>query len=101
MSERTVKKVYEDEDFSVVLEEWSSILFLHCYVDNYSKSVKKKMLDIFEELKQACFYNGWEELYSYTPNGKFARMLPGAEKIDSFKQGDVEYEVFEWVLKQQ
>lgn len=99
MSDRQTRTVYEDEDFSVVLEERCSILFLHCYVDNYSKSVKKKMLDVFEELKQAAFYNGWGELYSYTPNGKFARLLPGAEKIDSFEEGGTEYEVFEWVLQ--
>lgn len=89
--------LYKDENFNAVLEEKDSILFLHCEVDNFSKSVFKQMQVVLEEIKVACLSHGWEELFSYTPNPKFGKML-GGEKIDEFEYMNKHYEVLRWEL---
>lgn len=92
------KDLYEDENFKVVLEEKDSILFLHCYVENFSKSVLKQMYSVMDELKIACTYYGWDAIHSYTPNPKFGKML-GGFKIDEFDCMGKHYEVLRWELQ--
>lgn len=94
-----IKEVYKDENFKVLVEEREEILFLHCYVDQFSKSVLKQMWAVLEELKEACRYYGWDAIHSYTPNPKFGKML-GGFKIDEFDAAGEHYEVLRWELEQ-
>lgn len=95
-----VKEIYCDENFDVQVEEREGMLFLHCEVENFSKSVLKQMKAVMEEIKLACFYNGWNQIFSYTPNPKFGRLM-GGKKIDEFTVSGKHYEVMVWELEQQ
>lgn len=93
-----VIEIYSDENFDVKVEEQEGIMFLHCDVENFNKSVLKQMKAVMEEIKVAAFCHGWDEIFSYTPNPKFAKML-GGESIDSFRTNNQDYEVMRWALE--
>ena len=90
-------EIYDDGDFNVKVEEQDGIMFLHCDVENFNKTVLKNMRTVFEEIKVAAAYFGWEEIFSYTPNPKFAKIL-GGESINSFEVCGKTYEVMKWEL---
>lgn len=92
-----VQEIYQDENFEVKVEEKEGILFLHCEVENFNKSVLKQMKVVMEEIKLACTAYGWTQIFSYTPNPKFGRLM-GGESIDKFTHLDKEYEVIVWEL---
>jgi len=98
MSESTIKEAYKDEDFTVELEEVEGVLFFHCYVDNFNKTVMKRMYEVFALIKEYSFMHGWDAIHSYTSNPKFAMKLEGAFKIDEFEIEDTTFEVIRWEL---
>jgi len=90
-------EIYNDGNFTVQVEEQEGIMFLHCQAEEFSKSIWKQMKVVMEEIKLASAAHGWEEMFTYTRNGKFARLL-GAEPIDKFELRGEEYEVMRWPL---
>ena len=99
MAMSNIKTVYKDENFSVIKEEAHGLCFFHCYVDNFNKSILKHMREVWEDVKKASKEEGWIVIHSYTPNPKFAMLLPGAKKINEFEAHGKEYEVIEWELE--
>jgi len=90
-------EIYNDGNFEVQAEEKDGIVFLHCQASEFNKSVWKTMKAVMEEIKVASSFHGWDEIFTYTRNGKFARLL-GAEPIDTFELCGEEYEVMKWSL---
>ena len=93
-----IVEVYSDEDFQVEVEERDGILFLHCEVEKYNKTVKKRMQEVFQDIKDACVFFGWDAIHAYTPNPKFSKLMEGGFTIDTFSRGGVDYEVIRWEL---
>lgn len=101
MEMSNVETVYKDDNFSVVKEEAYGVCFFHCYVDHFNKSVLKTMREVWEDIKEEARKDGWRVIHSYTPNPKFANLLPGAKKINEFEAQGKSYEVIEWDLEHQ
>lgn len=97
--ERVIQNIYEDEDFSVKVECVDCIPFVHIDVENYNKSIRKRILLQFEELRKALFAHGWDRAYSYTRNKKFRKIVPNGEVINTFNYDGETYEVVKWELK--
>lgn len=88
--------IYEDEDFRVQGEVMEDLFYMHVDVSNYSKSVRKKMNSVWSDIQEEVWMNGWEHIFSYNTNIKFAKMFGWKEvaKVDGAG------EVYAWALKQ-
>lgn len=94
---------YEDEDVKGTLELFvdkggDNALFIHCDVYRWSKSSLKKFREEFKVLKKEAVKNGFDALYAYTENPKWAKMVEKCEKIGQFTKDGKYYEVLEWQL---
>lgn len=94
-----IETVYKDEDFEVVKEIAYGICFYHCYVNKFNKTILKKMKGVWEEVKKGAAEEGWPQIHSYTPNPKFAMLLPGAKKVNEFEAEGQHFEVIRWELE--
>jgi len=92
--------LYEDEDIRFTGEVIHKDFYIHVSVFNYSKSVKKKIAEIWNVISEEVFLAGWDYILSYNTNVKFAKMF-GFEYFKSIQYEDVEYEVYKWELKPQ
>tara|TARA_R100000687_G_C6447263_1_gene163436 strand:+ start:2034 stop:2336 length:303 start_codon:yes stop_codon:yes gene_type:complete len=100
MSEsRKIVSIYKDVDFEVVKEEVPEACFFHCYVTNFNKTVLKRMREVWESIKREAYAEGWPQIHSYTPNPKFAMLLPGAKKVNEFEAEGQHFEVIRWELE--
>lgn len=77
------------------------VLFLHCTVNEYSKSVLKRtrerVWDVMEEIRQ----DGYGELFALTQNRRFAQFVDGDfTTLDRLEQDGKTFEVLVWDLTQ-
>lgn len=89
--------IYEDDDFVVRGEVLLDNPFIHVSVHNYNKSVRKRMLSVWCDIKQELWTNGWDFVFSHSTNAKFARLFGG----NRLEAADLPGEMFIWELKQQ
>lgn len=87
--------IYEDEDFRVQGETLAGQFFIHVDAHNYSKSVRKKMDLVWKDIKEEAWLNGWDFIFSYNTNTKFAKLFGGQKVIDD----DLPGEMCVWALK--
>ncbi len=96
-----VKTILDEDDFRVDLELEGEYLFVHCHIKTWAPSVLKKLRLGFNELKQMAYLEGYDNLYTYTGNNRWCKLLD-----DNFKHiSDItvlgqDYEVLGWGLKQ-
>lgn len=85
---------YQDEDFSVYVEDSTVGWILHCYVNNWTKSVYEKMLKVLVVIQENA---PRKELYAFSNNDKLTKFchLFGMEVIDEVytKEGDFKGEL--------
>ena len=91
-------KYYEDEGFTLLVEQVEDKLYIHCSVHKYKLSVIKKIYSVFNTLKVEIKQLGINMLCAVTENEKFAHMFGGVT-INSVNFGNKEYKVIEWDLK--
>ena len=72
--------IYEDEDFRVQGEVMEDLFYMHVDVSNYNRSVRKKMNSVWSDIQEEVWMNGWEHIFSYNTNSKFAKMF-GWEEV--------------------
>jgi hypothetical protein len=90
---------YKDENFCLQWEYWKEDkVLLHCTVDNWNLSVFKKGLQVFGELQDLLVKENVFEIWTFTPNPKFARLLGGKYVSEGIYENK-EYEVYKWDLK--
>lgn len=87
--------IYEDEDFRVQGETLAGQFFIHVDAYNYKKSVRKKMGLVWDDIKEETWLNGWDFIFSYNTNAKFAKLF-GGEKVVA---EDLPGEMYSWALK--
>ena len=87
--------IYEDEDFRVQGEVMEDLFYMHVDVSNYNKLVKKKMDSVWADIQEEVWLHGWEHIFSYNTNSKFAKLF-GWEKIASVLGAG---EVYAWALR--
>lgn len=91
------QEVYSGNDnYIMSIEDVDSYLFVHIDVHNWSPSILKLIRCDFEELKLDAYGNGYDNIFSYTSNPKFAKLVDGSCKYaDSIDDG---VEVLYWEL---
>ena len=87
--------IYEDEDFRVQGEVMEDLFYMHVDVSNYNRSVRKKMNSVWSDIQEEVWMNGWEHIFSYNTNSKFAKMF-GWERVASVLGAG---EVYAWALR--
>lgn len=71
-----MQQVYIDNDYyRVVLEDCDSYLFVHVDVFKWSPSVLKMMKCDWEELKYDAYMNGYDNIFTYTQNMKYSKLI--------------------------
>lgn len=93
--------LYDDGNIVVSAEESSGMVFLHCTVEEYSKSVHLYLKDLFKEVKEVFYLNGHDEVFAYATEkpAKFVKKLGDYEVVTTFEHLDKEYEVLRWDLR--
>lgn len=86
--------LYKDEDFCVEGEVMEDLFYMHVNVSRYGKSIKKKMDSVWADIQEEVWLHGWEQIFSYNTNSKFAKMF-GWKKIASVEGAG---EVYVWDL---
>lgn len=87
--------LYEDVNFKVQGELLDGHFFMHVDVSHYNKSVRKKMLSVWEDIKEEVWLNGWNFIFGYNTNAKFAKLF-GWKKVE--EDGAPE-RMYVWALK--
>lgn len=88
----------ETEDFLAKAEVIDNILFLHCDVKRNTVSSLKSVREGFSILKEEAYLHGWDEMYTYTQNGRWVRLI-GGQYQQTVIVNDKEYEVYKWEVK--
>lgn len=82
-------------NFTIYTEKIEGELHVHCNVKKWSPSVLKRLYVEFVMLRADAISDGYEEMFSISPNPKFCELF-GAESLGTYK----DYEVMRWDLKQ-
>lgn len=89
------KKVYyQDEDILVWLENIEEQIFLHLVVTNMTKAVVRKIREKWGEVAIKAWTAGYSELFVYTRDERFVKLIGGADYIGPAE----DYGVYKWDL---
>lgn len=86
----------ETDDYRIWLEDINDQLFIHVAIYNPSKSVIQQIKEGWAELMIDCYFDGYEDVFTYTKDSRIIKMIGGATKIGEHKG----YEVWKWELRQ-
>jgi len=90
--------IYKDQNFKLSLEEEQGEQFVHVEIYKATKTILEHILWEFAKLKAKLYYEGYENIYTYTKDKRLFRIF-GAEDIGSFSDPNgKEYRVGRWVL---
>lgn len=91
--------VYEDDDFALEEQIEQGVVFIHLLVYRFNKTVLKKMQGMFQVLKGTYKEDGYGEIFAFTPDPKFCRLIdPSAKTIESGVVRGKKMEVLVWDL---
>lgn len=85
---------YEDNDIRVWTENINDQAFIHVGIFNMTKNVLGKIKEKWGELIISLYFEGYENVYTYTKDNRIIKLIGGAEYIDTAG----EYEVWKWDL---
>lgn len=90
---------FEDDDIEISLMELGGHLFAHIVFFNAKKSSVKKAREVWDEIKDKCFWLGYEQINAYTKDLRVIKLFEGWEHLGSFEhETEGKYEVARWVL---
>ena len=84
--------LYEDEDFCVTGETIDEHIYVHVSAYKYSKAIKIKMASVWNDMCEEVWLSGWDRIFSYNTNEKFAKLFGG-------KLVDKDLRMYVWELK--
>lgn len=73
--------IYEDDDFSIIGEIHEDLIFVHCTCYNYSKTILKRIREVFKEFKSVVWDIGECCLFSVTDNLKFLNKVDPSYRV--------------------
>jgi hypothetical protein len=91
------KTIHEEAPFRLSYEEEQGELFIHVEIYEAKKSVLERILWEFAKFKAWAYFQGYEEIYSYTKDNRLFRIF-GAEEVGEFVLKNEKYKVGKWVL---
>lgn len=90
---------FENDDFTLSLEEANGELYVHLALDHVSKTSINEVRRVWEEIKYECFWLGYENIYSYTSDMRVVKLFEGWSPIGKVNYNETEYEIVRWELK--
>lgn len=90
--------LYQDDSCKLEAEVVSRVAYLHCEVTNWKLSTARKLYSALKTFLDSCEERDIVQVYTITPNPRFAEMYGGRFCGYVTYQGK-EYEVFKWALK--
>lgn len=93
------KEFYSDDDLTITLEEADGNLMAHATIHSANKHSIKQLLEIWEEIKSRAYWQGYEEIYTYSNDPRMFDIVKGGEEIGEFEKDGVKYKVWKWDLK--
>lgn len=91
LNRRTYK---ETDDFRIWLEDINEQLVVHVEIYNSTKSVIKQIKEGWAELLIDSYFDGYEDIFTYTTDNRIIKLIGGAEKVGEYE----DYEVWKWDL---
>ncbi len=73
--------VFENEDFVLSLENINSLPFVHLVCNKFDKKIFKDIKERWSELLVTLYFDGYEEVYTYTKDLRIPNMLGGGEVV--------------------
>jgi hypothetical protein len=99
MEMQSLKEVFfQNEDYTLEIEKLDNAVGLHCIVHNWSLSSLKHGYRKVAELMNILQEQGYDYMFTITPNPKFAKLF-GGETKHKLTYNNEEYEVVIWELK--
>lgn len=91
------RRTYEEtDDYKVWLEDINEQLFVHVAIYNPSKDVINSVKEAWANIMLDAWFDGYEDVFTYTKDNRIIKMIGGAQKIGQHK----DYEVWKWELRQ-
>lgn len=85
----------ETDNYRVWLEDISDQLFVHVAIYNPTREVIAEIKEAWGNVVLDAWFDGYEDLFTYTKDSRIIKMIGGAEKIGEHDG----YEVWKWELK--
>lgn len=89
---------FDNSDFDMSLEEMDGHLFVHLVFFHVSKTSINKARSVWEEVKNKCYWLGYEHINTYTTDMRIVKLFDGWEHIGEYKYEGKKYEVARWEL---
>lgn len=87
---------WENDRFSLLLEDVQGYLFAHCYVYDESLSTIKELKSLVKEVVDWAYSDGYDGVHAITDNMKFAEKTMGAKFLEELNQDGRTYGVYKW-----
>ena len=94
MSNELIKTIYQDDYIIVQAEIIEGNPYLHCTILELKKSAMKRGKEVWEDIKEGFYYEGFNTIYSVSPNPRFIKFIGGT----LVKQLDEKVGVYKWEL---
>lgn len=91
LNRRTYK---ETDDFRIWLEDINDQLVVHVAIFNPTPSVLKQIKEGWAELMIDCYFEGYEDVFTYTKDNRIIKYIGNAKLIGQAE----DYEVWKWEL---
>lgn len=91
---------FEDDDLKVTLEELDGNLMVHVTIYSFNREVYGKLLYLWGQIQERAYWQGYEEIYTYTLDNRVPGILQSdGEQIGVFQKDGHQYKVWKWDLK--
>jgi len=93
--------IIDNNDYTVDLQYSEGLVFLHCDVHNFNKTVYKNMIRDWLDMEEALYDQGLDKVYAVPLEEKGFIERTGWEYLTSFDHYGTEREVYVWELSKQ
>jgi hypothetical protein len=93
------KKFYEDDNITITLEEADGYLMAHVTIFSFSRSVLKRIQEVWYEICERAYWQGYEEIYTYSNEPRMFKLIKGGSEVGGFEKDGANYKVWKWELK--
>lgn len=90
---------YSDEKLLVTLEKLDGYVLAHVSIFSPDKKTIKRLLEIWVEILARAYWQGYEEIYTYTKDERMLKIVKGGEIIGEYERNGEIFKVVKWDLK--
>jgi len=98
MSKYISKVFYDDDQITLKLEEVDAHLMVHLVIKKALPSSIKKARIVFQEIKERAYWQGYEQIYTYTKDDRMLKFFGANKVISNVEYKGETYKVVQWDL---